>query len=441
MHALLWIVQALGSPALASEDVEVGAAEPPRAEQNRRDRARGKAKSKQSGKPPTNRKPTDGSHDKPPAQPVAATGPGGKDKPGQRPTEKPSQGPTHGPDARRPDSQEGRVAERTDRSTNRPTTVPADRRAANPREVRSTAREHVAVHPRPVARDVHVTNVHLHYGHDHRWARPHPYVVHMHPHHPHPHYVWYRPRWTHWWVHPYWRWAHATTVVVAYSYTPDPWADAWAPPARDGWVWVGGYYAGATWVPGYWRPVETQPTWYGAEWVWVPGWWMGPTWVEGHWRLQSRNGWVWVDGYYLEDGSYVRGWWEPASGAPTPGYVWEAGHWDGEFWVEGFWRPDSRDDYRWVDASLDADSGIYYAGYWEPADQQTGSVWIPGWFDGDQWNEGEWVSQAEYDKADPENWQPEAGWDEQPPENSVALPTDEELPPALPYTGPPGGAG
>ncbi len=451
MFVWLWIAQATSSPAFAADDdPDIGSAAP-RGEQNRKNKTKGKAKSKKTGKSPTNRNdsaappPKNAAAGKPLAVGPAhdgKQGPGGGEGPGPRPTEKPEQGPAHGPDARRPDSAEGRVAERTPRSTNRPATAPADTRASNPREVHTTAREHVAVHRHPVAR-VRVTHVPLYRGHDHRWARPHAFVVVHHPHHPHPHYVWYRPRWTHWWVHPYWRWTHATSVVIAFDYTPDPWDHAWAPPARAGWVWVPGHMQGGWWVPGHWEPVRAAaPTWYGTSWVWVPGWWMGPVWVEGYWRPVTRPGWLWADGYYLDDGEYVRGWWEPESAPPQPGYVWEGGHYDGETWVEGYWRPESREGYRWVSAWLDAESAIYYEGYWEPLEAKPGMVWVPGWFDGSQWVEGEWVTEAEYaeSEAEAENWQPNEGWDQQPAEGQNVLPKDE-LPPALPYNGPPDGEG
>jgi hypothetical protein len=115
--------------------------------------------------------------------------------------------------------------------------------------------------------------------------------------------------------------------------------------------------------------------------------------------------------------------------------VWEAGFWDGQYWVEGYWRPQTRASYAWVSPWLD-DDGIYHTGYWEPTEDKPGMVWIPGWFDGDEWQEGQWVSRAEYDKADPENWQPDAGWDDQ--SDKAVLPKEEEPPPALPYDGPEG---
>jgi len=454
MVVLLWIAHAVSSPAFAA-DPDIGSAAP-RAEKNRRDQTRAKAKSKKSGKPPTEHKDTkpapQPAKDASPAKPLAVgpggnprpepqQSPGGGEHPGARPPEKPEQGPTHGTDTRRPDSAEGRVAERTPHSTNRPSAAPANARAPNPREVKTTAREHVATQPRPVARHVVVTHGPLYRGPDHRWARPHPFVVVAHPVHAYPPYVWYRPRWTHWYVHPYWRWTHATSVILVLDFTPDPWDHAWVPPARAGWAWVPGHMQGGWWVPGHWEPARAAPTWYGTSWVWVPGWWMGPTWVEGYWRPVNRPGWVWADGYYLDDGQYVRGWWEPDNAPPQPGYVWEGGHYDGETWVEGYWRPEKRDGYRWVDAWLDGETAIYYEGYWEPTEAKPGMVWVPGWFDGSEWVEGQWVSEAEYEKseADAENWQPEEGWEDQPPEGQNVLPKGE-LPPALPYNGPPAGA-
>jgi hypothetical protein len=196
---------------------------------------------------------------------------------------------------------------------------------------------------------------------------------------------------------------------------------------------------GGWWVPGHWEPVRAAPpTWYGTNWVWVPGWWMGPVWIEGYWRPVHRPGWVWVDGYYIDDGSYVRGWWEPDSPPPQPDYVWVGGYYDGETWVEGYWRPERREGYRWVSAWLDGETGIYHEGYWEPLDAKPGMVWIPGWFDGDEWIEGEWVTEAEYERSEKEaeSWQPDEGWDERPAEGRNVLPKDE-LPPALPYDGPP----
>ena len=54
-------------------------------------------------------------------------------------------------------------------------------------------------------------------------------------------------------------------------------------------------YAGAVWVPGYWR-------WVNRGHVWVGGYWARPPryhrdWVPGHWRSTPR-GWLWIDGHW-----------------------------------------------------------------------------------------------------------------------------------------------
>ncbi|MFZ5477648.1 MAG: hypothetical protein ACOZNI_12800, partial [Myxococcota bacterium] len=271
----------------------------------------------------------------------------------------------------------------------------------------------------------------LHRTADHRYARPHPYHVRAHPHahHPPPRFAPYRPWYTHWYVHPYWRWTHSTVVVVWLDFTPDPWVDHWAPPGRPGWVWVPGHWSGPRWIPGHWAPSYGPPVYAGARYVYVPGWWVGPVYVDGYWRTEARDGWVWVDGYYLEDGTYVWGHWEPAGDGPD-GYVWEPGFWDGEVWVEGFWRPEFRAGYRWVSSWYD-DDGVYHAGYWEPVEDKPGHVWIPGWFDGERWVGGEWVTEAEYEAADPERYQPEEGWDDG-HEGAATTEADEGPPLAVP---------
>lgn len=161
-------------------------------------------------------------------------------------------------------------------------------------------------------------------------------------------------------------------------------------------------------MPGHWRPLRSAPAGY----LWVPGWWEGQTYVEGYYRIGDRNDgdWAWVDGYYLDDGTFVRGYWQPTGPAPE-GYSWEPGVWDGEGYVDGFWRPEYRSGFTWISAYYDAD-GLYNSGYWYPAAEQPGYVWIPGWFDGNTWVEGYWISQADYESSDVQSWQPEDGWDD-----------------------------
>ena len=257
-----------------------------------------------------------------------------------------------------------------------------------------------ADHDRPPA-------AHPHHSSDHRYARP---TVHHLPRNPHAHapppaYTGYRGWYTHWWVHPYWRWQHATVLVVTFPYAVDPWADAWIPPARTGWVWVRGHFEHGFWVPGHWAPGGRAVAGY----VYVPGWWFGNVYVSGYYRVATRDSWRWVDGRYAADDAYVPGHWQPTTAAPD-GYTWEPGFFDGETWVEGYWRPLARSGYRWVPARTTND-GVRCSGYWQPTETRVDHVWVPGWFDGNQWVEGYWVTQREYDATDPAAWEPDPGWD------------------------------
>ena len=249
--------------------------------------------------------------------------------------------------------------------------------------------------------------------HDHRYGRPSAYHVRHapHAHGPPPAHVYYRAAYVNWYVHPYYRYQRAATVVVAFGFYVNPWVVTWAPPPRAGWVWSAGYYDPfGIYHPGYWSPVAPAPVYRGVSYVYVPGWWQGDIYVEGYYRPTARSGWEWVDGAYYADGTYVAGHWVPRNNAPA-GYTWEAGFYDGEQWVEGFWRPEHRNGYTWVNAYFDQD-GIYSAGYWMPTEDRPGYVWVPGWFDGDRWIEGYWVTESEYYSADVESWQAPEGWND-----------------------------
>jgi hypothetical protein len=249
-----------------------------------------------------------------------------------------------------------------------------------------------------------------------------------------PHAWYYDPWYTHWWVHPYYRWHHATGVIVGFGWAAYPWSPWWAPPVRYGWAWTPGYYYESDWyVPGYFAPTQPAPVVADAEYEYVPGWWLGDVYVEGFWRLAERDGWDWVEGRYLADGTYAWGHWRPERDGPD-GYVWEPGVWDGEAWVEGYWRPEARAGFRWVGASF-AEDGVFRAGYWEPVEQRRGHVWIPGWFDGTEWIEGYWVPEAEYEEADPDDWEPPAGWDAGRDVPADPPKRDDEPPLALPVEG------
>ena len=45
----------------------------------------------------------------------------------------------------------------------------------------------------------------------------------------------------------------------------------------------------------------------------MPGWWQGDIYVEGYYRVPQRDGWRWEDGTYMADGGYVAGHWAPVS--------------------------------------------------------------------------------------------------------------------------------
>ena len=200
-------------------------------------------------------------------------------------------------------------------------------------------------------------------------------------------------------------------MVVNFGFAVNPWLVTWTPPARPGWVWTAGFYnVYGYWVPGHWSPIRTTVVYYDTDYVYVPGYWQQDVYVEGYYRPDQRQDgdWEWVEGYYLDDGTSIPGHWVPAGAGPE-GYAWEPGFFDGETWVEGFWRPEYRAGFLWVSSWYDAD-GVYNSGYWEPTNNNPGQIWIPGWFDGNEWVEGYWVGEDEYQNTDINDWQPDDGW-------------------------------
>ncbi len=242
---------------------------------------------------------------------------------------------------------------------------------------------------------------------DARWAHPAHHSVAYYPHAAHwaPRSYWYRPYYARWWCHPYYRWTSYTTIVVGFPFVTYAWTPAWAPPYRAGWAWSPGYWAYGYWNPGYWIPATPAPPGY----VYTQGGWYDDTYTEGYYRAESRDGWDWIEGHYAAEGQWVPGYWMPTGDAPD-GYVWEPGFFDGESYLDGFWRPEYREDFQWVSAYFDRD-GLFHAGYWQPLEERAGELWIPGWFDGNTWVEGYWVSEAEYQDADPDAWKPADGWE------------------------------
>ncbi len=247
-----------------------------------------------------------------------------------------------------------------------------------------------------------------HRSSDVRYSRPASSVVRPHPHAHHrpPVVHTYRGWYTRWYCHPYYRFHYSTVAVVGFGFGVYAWHDYWVPPARHGWAWSSGYWSWGYWNPGFWRPIAVAPVGYR----YVPGWWEADAYVEGYYRAEGRDGWSWVDGYYLDGGTYIRGHWMPTGPAPE-GYTWVAGFWDGNESIDGFWRPEHRRGYQWVSGYYDED-GVFEAGYWLPVDELVGSIWIPGWFDGNTWVDGYWVDEQEYYATDLDSWQPEEGYDD-----------------------------
>ena len=249
-----------------------------------------------------------------------------------------------------------------------------------------------------------------HRSRDVRYSRPHTRVVRPvyrgHVRVTVPRYYGYRPYYTRWYCHPWYRYRYSTVAVVGFGFSVYAWNDWWIPPARAGWRWSPGYWAWGYWHPGHWVPIRTAPVGY----VYVPGWWEDEVYVEGYYRSEARADWAWTDGYYLDDGTHVRGHWAPSGPGPE-GYVWEPGFWDGEAYVDGFWRPEFRVGYLWVSAFYDTD-GILHSGYWVPDEERRDEEWIPGWFDGNEWVEGYWVPLEEMTTEALESWVPPEGYDD-----------------------------
>lgn len=281
-------------------------------------------------------------------------------------------------------------ADRTDRLSS------LDARTRPTRSVRQGAVP--AVHQRPA-----------HRRDNPRFARPQPDLVVPHPlaAAPPPRRQANRAHYVRWWVHPWYRWQHTTWVVVVWPWVAQPWRVSWRPPPRRGWIWVSGMTVHDHWCPGYWMPEATPAHVDTTRYTWVPGFWLDTVWVEGFWRATEREGFVWVDGEYAPDGSYLMGHWLPEEPWPS-GMTWEAGFWDGTTWVSGFWRPQHRGGFAWVPARFGAD-GIRENGFWEPVEDVPGSVWVPGWFDGTGWVPGYWESVESPSVAPPEEWEPGEG--------------------------------
>ncbi|GEM_PF-5073231 len=102
--------------------------------------------------------------------------------------------------------------------------------------------------------------------------------------------------------------SHATGLGIALGIAGIALHSAWhanyVPRHRAGYLWVAGTYVGGVWYPGHWSPTAVR-----AGYVWAPGHWVGNDYVEGYWRATSRDGYVWIEGFYTERGEWVEGYW------------------------------------------------------------------------------------------------------------------------------------
>ncbi len=250
-----------------------------------------------------------------------------------------------------------------------------------------------------------------------------------------PYYAPYYPWHLRWYVHPYARYWWPVSHWVWLGGPVYPWTIGWAAPVRPGWVWVSAVAVGTAAAvtannrrasePGHYEPAQEPP----QEYVYVEGFWVGDGYVEGFYRLQSRgDDWLWVDGRYTEDRVYQWGYWMPRK-APPQGYRWEPGFFDGERWVEGYWRPVERAGFTWVNSFFN-EEGEFTTGYWAPTEEKQGMTWIPGWFDGTSWVEGYWADSREVQKANLEDFEPgdpDPQAQKQAPRNEKKAKTPEEL--------------
>lgn len=147
------------------------------------------------------------------------------------------------------------------------------------------------------------------------------------------------------------------TLVRLSEDTPEAQArPCWRRMERDGYTWLPGQMGpDGQWYQGHWRPNAERP---GQ--IWVPG---HPgsdgRWVLGFWRAAARDGFIWIDGYWI-GGLWHQGHWSPVT--ERPGYVWVQGHVQGDSWRIGYWRPAHRAGSIWVPAHWRY--GVWTAGFW-----------------------------------------------------------------------------
>ena len=94
---------------------------------------------------------------------------------------------------------------------------------------------------------------------------------------------------------------------------------------------------------------------------------------------------VWVPKHTLPDGTVIPGHWRPAK---KPGFVWVAGHYDGDVWIAGYWKPVGAPPANKVWKPGYWRNGKWHAGKWIRV--KTGKKWIPGHSRRGKWIPGHW---------------------------------------------------
>ena len=152
---------------------------------------------------------------------------------------------------------------------------------------------------------------------------------------------------------------------------------------REGWVWDPPHYDGQNFVEPGWRwagaPRAGQVVVRGAR--GADGYW-----IAEDFRPQSVPDQDWVDGHW-EGNTWVVGYFRPRTA--RAGFAWEPGRWTpAGVWVQGQWRPTQRAGFAWVPATFRF--GRWRPGYWRPTTVQRGQVWVPGYWNGSAWVDGRW---------------------------------------------------
>lgn len=151
----------------------------------------------------------------------------------------------------------------------------------------------------------------------------------------------------------------------------------------DGFVWQQGHFDNGRWTPPHFVPTHNR-----VDQIWVSGH-RGADgyWVLGHWRRVHLNGYVWVEGHFVGD-QFIPGHWRPIR--PRPDYVWVPGYAaPAGIWVDGFWRPHLRVGFVWVGGYYKY--GYWTPGFWRPLHPRPGFLWVAGYYGpGNVWVPGFW---------------------------------------------------